>query len=683
MRIAFAHNLQLTSGEDEAEFDTPTTVEAIAASLRRLGHDVDLVEVSAPVSEIVTRLESTRPDLVFNTAEGRHGRAREAFYPALFDQLRLPYTGSDAYVCTVTLDKRLTNLVVAGAGVTVPRGWLVDASARALPDDLPYPLFVKPNFEGSSKGITEDSVVTNRAQLDAQVNELLERYPGGVLVEAFIEGEDIVVPFLEAGSPRTGGVLSSVQYRISSSVERQHTIYDYRLKHELSDAVDVDVPALVPAEAAATLQRWTQRVVHTLGIRDLGRLDFRVGADGRVTFIEANALPSLEPGAGIYAAAALAGLADMDAVLDTVIRSACARHGIDPRARSRRRVRRPLKVGLAYNLKRQRPSLDGAHDHEAEYDSPETIRAVEEAIASFGHEVVRVEAIPEMLGRIAGLGIDLVFNIAEGLRGRSREALVPAVLDLLDIPYTGSDSATLSLTLDKALAKQIVRQAGVHTPGFLVMQSSKERLPRDLIYPLLVKPIAEGSSKGVIENSVVHDETTLRRSAKDQLEKYRQPVIVESFLPGREFTVGVLGDTRRPRVLPPMEIVFLNTDDPTPIYAFSHKQEMSSHVRYEAPALLDPKLSKEIYRAARVTFKALDCRDVARIDFRLDAEGRPSFIECNPLPGLTPGWSDLCLICDAAGISYRSLIGAILSPALRRLKSQRRIRLPAGGGSPP
>lgn len=682
MRIAFTHNLQLKNGEEEAEFDTPTTVEAIAEALRRLGHDVDLVEVSVPVSELVTRLESTRPDLIFNTAEGRFGRAREAFFPALFDQLRLPYTGSDAYVCTLTLDKRLTNLVVAGAGVDVPRGWLVESPKMVLPDDLPYPLFVKPNFEGSSKGITEASFVADRAQLDARVHELLESYPSGVLVEEFVEGEDIVVPFLEACSPATGGVLASVQYRIAESVERRHKIYDYRLKHELSDAVDVDVPALVPAAAAARLQAWTRTAIHALGIRDLGRLDFRVGADGRVTFIEANALPSLEPGAGIYAAAALAGLPDVEAVLDAVIRSACRRYGIDPRARPTRQSRRPLRVGLTYNLKRQKPGLDGSLDDEAEYDSPDTITAIEEAIASFGHEVLRVEATPDMLARIGGLDLDLVFNIAEGIRGRSREAIVPAVLELLDIPYTGSDSVTLALTLDKALAKQIVRQAGVHTPGYVVLQTGKERLPRVLTYPLLVKPLAEGSSKGVIVNSVVRDEPELRRSAQQQIAKYRQPVIVEDYLPGREFTVGVLGDSRRPRVLPPMEIVFLNKEDPTPVYAFVHKQELSGEVRYEAPATLEPKLAREMERAARTTFRALGCRDVARIDFRLDAQGRPNFIECNPLPGLTPGWSDLCLISEASGIDYRSLIGAILSPALRRLRSQQIIKRRAltGGG---
>jgi D-alanine-D-alanine ligase len=153
--------------------------------------------------------------------------------------------------------------------------------------------------------------------------------------------------------------------------------------------------------------------------------------------------------------------------------------------------------------------------------------------------------------------------------------------------------------------------------------------------------------------------------------KYRQPAMVEEFISGREFTVALLGETR-PKVLPPMEIVFTNTDDKFPVYSFAHKIDTKGEVRYQAPADIDPTLKKKIQDAARKAFMALGCRDVARIDFRLDSQGEVRFIECNPLPGLTPGWSDLCLIAEAAGIGYADLIQEILSPAIRRLKELRR-----------
>ena len=202
------------------------------------------------------------------------------------------------------------------------------------------------------------------------------------------------------------------------------------------------------------------------------------------------------------------------------------------------------------------------------------------------------------------------------------------------------------------------------------MHSGRERLPRAFTFPALAKPIAEGSSKGVTRHSVVEDERELRAVVAELAAKYRQPVLCESFLPGREFTVGLLGE-RRPRVLPAMEIVFTDPSDPRPIYSFATKQGETPAVRYDAPAKLDPALQKSLEHAARAVFTALGCRDVARVDFRLDAAGRVNFIECNPLPGLTPGWSDLVVIAESAGIDYRGLIGEILAPALRRHREAR------------
>jgi D-alanine-D-alanine ligase len=675
MRIALTHNLRLSDAEEEAEFDTSDTVDALAGGLERLGHRVERIEVSGPASRTVARLEAFGPDLVFNTAEGRRGRFREAFFPALFDELGMPYTGSDAYALAVTLDKQLTKLILSQHGVTTPRWQFVERPAELQVNALRYPVMVKPNFEGSSKGITQDSVVEDPLQVHEALERALARYPAGVLVEEFIAGRDVTVPFLEKAAPERDGVLQPVEYVVDAAVAgpRRHAIYDFDLKTRLEDAVSVRVPAKLTRPQKDRLVEQSATVFRALGIRDLGRIDFRVAEDGRIYFLEINALPSLEPGAGIYAAAALEGL-HQDGVLGAVVESAVERCGIvKPRTRGRVRRGERLKVGFTYNVKRAAPDLSAGVDDEAEYDSPRTLQAIREAIASHGHEVVDLEATSDLPIQLASTPVDVVFNIAEGFKGRSRESQVPALLELLDIPYTGSDPAALSVSLDKALAKRMVRTHGILTPDYLVMHTGKERLSRELGFPLLVKPVAEGTSKGVTKKSVVRDEAELREVAREVISKYRQPALVEEYVGGREFTVGMLGE-RRPRVLPPMEIVFLDPDDATPIYSFDMKQDWSEKIRYEVPARLSERELERLERAARECFAALGCRDVARLDFRMDEEGRIFFIESNPLPGLAPGWSDLVLIAQAAGIEYRALIGEILSFAVRRYQERERER---------
>lgn len=678
MLIAFTHNLKQSASEEEAEFDTLETVQAIRDALTRSGHQVELVEVGGPASLTVARLEALNPDLVFNTAEGRLGRFREAFYPGIFEQLGIPFTGSDAYVCTLTLDKQLTKKVVSDAGVPTPRARLVLQPSDLEALNLRFPLIVKPNYEGSSKGVTQDSIVEDMKALRERALAWLKRFPAGVLVEEFVEGRDVTVAWIEGVSPETGGVLSPAEYVFADAAKagRRWQIYDYQLKNEASDQVDVRVPADLPPAVRDALVGYARTAVQCLGLRDFGRVDFRLTPENSIYFIEVNALPSLEPGAGIYAAGALAGLREVDDVLDAIVASAERRHRIVPREKMRRGVRK-LRVGFAYNEKRLKPGADPATDTEVEYDSPKTLDAIRQAIESYGHEVVDLEAKPEFPAMVAVADVDVVFNVAEGIRGRSREASIPAVLELLDIPYTGSDAATMALTLDKGLAKRIVRDAGVRTPRWVPLETGKERIPAELAYPVIVKPMAEGSSKGVLQNSVVHSEEELRQTALELIRRYRQPALAEEFLSGREFTVALLGENR-PKVLPPMEILFSEKAGKFPIYTYHHKLEPVEEVRYQAPAKIDDRLRNDIERVARRAWAALDCRDVARIDIRLDAEGRANFIECNPLPGLTPGWSDLCLISDSANIDYRTLIGEILSGAIRRFKEKRKVLLQAG-----
>ncbi|MGZ6131165.1 MAG: D-alanine--D-alanine ligase family protein [Myxococcaceae bacterium] len=678
MRIALTYNLRLSDSEEEAEFDTQQTVDALAGAIDRLGHRLERFEVSGPASRTVARLEAYSPDLIFNTAEGRRGRFREAFYPALFDELGFPYTGSDAYALAVTLDKQLTKLILRDHDVRTPGWQYVEKLEELTASALRFPVIVKPNFEGSSKGITQDSVAETVAELEDKVRRALERYPAGILVEEYISGRDLTVPYLAAVENDYDGVLAPVEYVVDPGLSRQrrYAIYDYALKTSEDKAVSVKAPASIPAGIADELRRTAQTVFRLTDCRDLGRIDFRLSDAGVPYFLGINALPSLEPGAGIFAAAELDGL-HFDAVIGSVIQAAARRHGIKDSPRRQGKPPRktgPLRVGFAYNVKRIKPTADAVEDSEAEYDSPSTLQAIREAIASWGHEVIDLEANQELPTVLAVTPLDLVFNIAEGFKGRNREAQVPSLLELLDIPYTGSDPATLSLALDKALAKKIVRQHGIHTPNFQIFTTGKERLNREFTeFPLMVKPVAEGSSKGVVSKSVVQNEAELRDVVREMVSKYQQPALVEEYIRGREFTVGLLGE-RRPRVLPPMEIVFVDQAEENPVYSFQHKLDWNDRIRYDVPANLEPNQIEKLRTAGRGAFMALGCRDVARIDFKMDARGRFYFLECNPLPGLTPGWSDLVLIAKGAGMDYRTLIGEILSGAIRRYKEREQRR---------
>ncbi|HEY1811582.1 MAG TPA: ATP-grasp domain-containing protein, partial [Kofleriaceae bacterium] len=221
-----------------------------------------------------------------------------------------------------------------------------------------------------------------------------------------------------------------------------------------------------------------------------------------------------------------------------------------------------------------------------------------------------------------------------------------------------------------ALGKKVLLQHDILTPKFQLMDSPRERINADMKFPLIVKPNAEGSSKGIGSTSVCDTEEELRAAVKTIVERYRQPALVEEYIAGREFTVGLLGD-KRPRVLPPMEIRF-KKDTARPVYDYAVKQEWEEHVYYECPPKLTEVEQKAIEKIARATFFALDCRDVARVDMRMDAEGRIYVLEVNPLPGLTPDYSDLVLIAKACGMEYDQLIAEIMTGGLRRLREKRR-----------
>jgi D-alanine-D-alanine ligase len=336
-----------------------------------------------------------------------------------------------------------------------------------------------------------------------------------------------------------------------------------------------------------------------------------------------------------------------------------------------------VKIGITYTARsaptptpiRAVKSNGCPDDAEEEFDSPETVAAITAAIESLGHEVELLGDGPALAKRLLdGQRSDFVFNIAEG-RGisRSREAWVPAMLESFGVAYSGSDPLTLAATLDKNCAKRLVRDAGVKVPaGIVICDVADLRCAKldELSMPLIVKPAFEGSSKGIRSHSLVESRNELSDVITQCCNNYRQPALVEEFIAGEEITVGILGNGSR-KELGVMRVVPLSTGDRF-VYSLDVKRDWRRQVRYEVPAQLSEADQHAVRTAALAAHDALACRDVARLDFRL-RDGVPYFLEANPLPGLTPGSSDLVIMFAGLGLEYRELIGRILNAALDRL----------------
>jgi D-alanine-D-alanine ligase len=270
--------------------------------------------------------------------------------------------------------------------------------------------------------------------------------------------------------------------------------------------------------------------------------------------------------------------------------------------------------------------------------------------------------------------------MAEGLRGESRESHVPAILEMLGIPYTGSGVLTMAMCLNKAITKKILAYHGIPTAKFTLLRPGAPLDTGDLQFPLFAKPLHEGSSMGVSSASVITSYDDLRQQVDYLGRAYRQDVLVEEFLTGREFTVAVLGN-EAPRAFPPMEILFHQCpDDHGAVYSRRFKVEWSDEVFYCCPAQLDPELDQAVRKTALDAYQALDCREVGRIDIRLDRNGVPNVMEINPLPGLAPGFSDLPRILNASGIGYDELVNGMVDMALCRCGLEH-LRLPLAARS--
>lgn len=328
----------------------------------------------------------------------------------------------------------------------------------------------------------------------------------------------------------------------------------------------------------------------------------------------------------------------------------------------------PVKVGVTYNLKRAEHASGKAPDDQAEFDSMDTVLAIEAAIRRRGLTTVLLEADDSLPQKLREEQPDIVFNIAEGSGGRAREAQVPALLGLLQIPFTGSDETTLCLALDKALAKRLLATYRVPTPRWRVFSPGAPIRTAGLKYPVIVKPNAEGSSKGIPDVCIAQNAAQLKALVQQDFDLYGGDVLAEEFVSGREFTVGLLGNGASVAVFPPMEIVYHRSPiEGYNVYNYTVKQAYTEYVSYCCPAEISPELEKEIIRLAKKTFLALGCRDFARVDFRLDDAGHVYFIEINPLPGLAPHYSDYPMLAEFCGVPHEELVYSVLRAGAERV----------------
>lgn len=326
-----------------------------------------------------------------------------------------------------------------------------------------------------------------------------------------------------------------------------------------------------------------------------------------------------------------------------------------------------MRIGLTYDLRAEYLAIGYSEDETAEFDRDETIDGIESALQRLGHATDRIGHVRSLVARLAaGHRWDLVFNIAEGLIGIGREAQVPALLDAYGIPYTFSDPLVMSLTLHKGLTKRVIRDAGIPTCAFATVASPQEAVDVGFAPPYFIKPVAEGTGKGVSPLSIVRRRQDLPEACGRLLQTYRQPVLVERFLPGREFTVGITGTGAGAQILGTMEVLLLPSAEPG-VYSYHNKENSEELVRYRRMLPGEDPLIAAVEDIALRAWRALGCRDAGRLDVRCDAKSRPQFIEVNPLAGLHPEHSDLPIIASLVGVSFDRLVERILASAAERL----------------
>jgi len=322
-----------------------------------------------------------------------------------------------------------------------------------------------------------------------------------------------------------------------------------------------------------------------------------------------------------------------------------------------------MRIGVTYDLRADYLALGMSGEDSAEFDAEITIAALAAALSGLGHEPVRIGNLRALTQRLAeGERFDAVFNICEGVAGYAREAQVPALLEGYGIPCVFSDALTLALTLDKAWTKRIVRDAGIATAPFAVIERVADTGKVALPYPLFLKPVAEGSGKGIGARSRANNAAELKSLATELLGRFRQPVLVEPYLPGREFTVGIIGTGEDSYALGVLNIAPTAKADGID-YGYENKERCDQNIIYRLVEDAEATAAADVALAA---WRVLRCRDGGRVDVRNDESGRPQFLEVNPLAGLNPEHSDICFLARFKGLAYQELIGLIMDSFLKR-----------------
>ena len=324
-----------------------------------------------------------------------------------------------------------------------------------------------------------------------------------------------------------------------------------------------------------------------------------------------------------------------------------------------------MKVGLTYDLRDEYLKQGYTEEETAEFDREETVIAIELTLNKLGYETERIGNIKQLAKELVfGKRWDIVFNICEGMYGIGREAQVPALLDAYNIPYVFSGPLVLALTLHKAMTKSVIRDAGVPTPAFFVVCKMEDISSVNLPFPLFAKPLAEGTGKGIDMHSVIQNPEELKQRCIYLLDRFKQPVLVETFLSGREFTVGIVGTGAEARSVGVMEII-LNDKAEKNVYSYVNKEECEELVEY---VLVKGPIAEACEKVSLDVWKALGCEDAGRVDVRHDSNGVPNFIEVNPLAGIHPEHSDLPILSTKNGISYPELMQMIMDSAVKKIR---------------
>ena len=324
-----------------------------------------------------------------------------------------------------------------------------------------------------------------------------------------------------------------------------------------------------------------------------------------------------------------------------------------------------MNIGITYDLRQDYLLAGYGEEDTAEFDRLDTIEAIDQTLQQLGHRTERIGHVRRLAARLVeGARWDLVFNIAEGLCGFGREAQVPGLLDAFAIPYTFSDPLVLALALHKGLTKRVARDLGIPTADFAIVETAADLDRVHLPLPLFAKPIAEGTSKGISAASKIDSTQALRLVCQELLQQYRQPVLVETYLPGRELTVGIVGTGHQATALGVMEVILLDDAEPG-VYSYANKALYETRVRYR---LVEDSLAATAMAIALQVWRGLGCRDAGRVDLRCDTHGLPLFLEVNPLPGLHPEHSDLPILCRLLGVGYETLLARVVESARQRLR---------------